>query len=57
MKDSKDEQIKAVFCTVNSISKEQLTRTTMGEENLFEEREGCVKNWGCLTSSISTRLL
>lgn len=36
MKDSKDEQIKAVCCTVNSIAKEPLTRTTVGEGNLSE---------------------
>lgn len=32
----KDKQIKAVCCTVHSIGKEQLTRTTVGEENLFQ---------------------
>lgn len=33
MKDSKDEQFKAICCT---IAIEQLTRATVGEENLFE---------------------
>lgn len=35
MKDSKDEQIKAICCTI-AIAIEQLTRATVGEENLFE---------------------
>lgn len=36
MKYSKEEQIKAICWTISRIAKEQLTRATVGEENLFE---------------------